>query len=106
MRAGDERGLRGAPGGLLLDSVDALSVLEPFGMANPQPLFCLRDMRVVCVSPIGNDRHTRLILASGPMRFDAVHFGACAGKHRTSKAARSISCSARTSICSAAGACS
>lgn len=63
-----------------LDSVDALSVLEPFGMANPQPLFCLRDMRVVCVSPIGNDRHTRLILASGPMRFDAVHFGACAGK--------------------------
>lgn len=62
-----------------LDAVDALSILEPFGMANPQPLFCLRDMRVVCISPIGNDRHTRLILASGPMRFDAVHFGACAG---------------------------
>lgn len=62
-----------------LDSVESLSVLEPFGMANPQPLFCLRDLRVVCVSPIGNDRHTRLILAAGPLRFDAVHFGACAG---------------------------
>lgn len=62
-----------------LDSVESLSVLEPFGMANPQPVFCLRDLRVVCVSPIGNDRHTRLILAAGPMRFDAVHFGACAG---------------------------
>ncbi len=66
------------PNDFTLDSVEALSVLEPFGMANPQPLFCLRDLRVVCISSIGNDRHTRLILASGPMRFDAVHFGACA----------------------------
>jgi single-stranded-DNA-specific exonuclease len=61
-----------------LDSVTALSILEPFGMANPQPVFCLRGLRVVCVSSIGGDRHTRLILAAGPMRFDAVHFGAVA----------------------------
>jgi len=66
------------PADFTLDSVESLSILEPFGMANPQPLFCLRDLRVVCVSSIGGDRHTRLILASGPMRFDAVHFGACA----------------------------
>ncbi len=62
-----------------LDAVEALSVIEPFGMANPQPVFCLRGARVVCVSPIGNDRHTRLVLAAGSRRFDAVHFGACVG---------------------------
>ncbi len=68
-----------APEDFTLDSVESLSVLEPFGMSNPQPLFCLRNLRVVNLSSIGNDRHTRLILAAGPMRFDAVHFGACVG---------------------------
>ena len=64
------------PEDFTLDSVEALSVIEPFGMGNPQPLFCLRGVRVICATPIGNDRHTRLILGAGNMRFDAVQFGA------------------------------
>ena len=57
-----------------ISSILSLSELEPFGMANPQPVFCLRDLRVVCVIPIGNDKHMRLTLASRDARFDAVQF--------------------------------
>lgn len=55
-------------------SISSLSALEPFGMANPQPVFCLRDLRVACVVPIGNDRHMRLTLTARDQRFDAVQF--------------------------------
>ncbi len=55
-------------------SILSLSALEPFGMANPQPVFCLRDLRVACVIPIGSDKHMRLTLTSRDTRFDAVQF--------------------------------
>ncbi|UFS70530.1 single-stranded-DNA-specific exonuclease RecJ [Geomonas sp. RF6] len=51
-----------------------LARMKPFGMGNPEPLFLLREARVVDRRPIRGG-HLKLTLSSGGRRFDAVGFG-------------------------------
>ncbi len=60
---------------LTLNAVDELSKLEPYGMGNPQPKFCIRNMKIVSMIPIGNDKHARFMLESDGRTYDAVMFG-------------------------------
>lgn len=61
-----------------LELVDALSMLEPFGMGNPEPLFVARGMEVL-ERRILKEQHLKLTLRSGDLSFDAIGF-AMAGK--------------------------
>lgn len=63
------------PDQLSLESVASLAVLEPFGMGNPQPVFCMRDMLVEEITPISQDRHIKLQLSKGGRSFFAFLFG-------------------------------
>ena len=45
---------------LQLDFCRELSRLEPFGAGNPQPLFLIRNLRVLSVDGVSADRHTRI----------------------------------------------
>ena len=50
------------PGDLTIPAVESLEVLEPFGMGNPQPMFCMRGLTIEEITPISQDRHTKLCL--------------------------------------------
>ena len=52
-----------------------LSVLEPFGVANPTPLFLVKDLSVNKVISMGSGKHSKLLLNAGDKSFQAVYFG-------------------------------
>lgn len=64
---------------LTIPNIEALSVLEPYGMRNPEPVFCMKDMEVEDITPISSDRHVRLTLVKDGARFSAMWFGTGAG---------------------------
>lgn len=63
------------PGDLTLGEVRSLSVLEPFGMGNPMPLFALRNARIEEVTPISHDRHVKLLFSKNGSPFAGFVFG-------------------------------
>nr|WP_297177420.1 single-stranded-DNA-specific exonuclease RecJ [uncultured Agathobaculum sp.] len=67
------------PAWLTLEQVEGLSVLEPYGMRNPEPVFCMKDMTVEEITPISSDRHVRMTLIKDGVRFSAIWFGTGAG---------------------------
>ncbi|MGN1451026.1 MAG: single-stranded-DNA-specific exonuclease RecJ [Eubacteriales bacterium] len=64
------------PGDISFASVAELERFAPFGQGNSQPVFCLRDMRIVQCAPMGDGRHSRLTLERDGARLGAVWFGA------------------------------
>ena len=54
---------------------EEISLLEPFGIANPVPNLVLRDARVVRMVPMGGGKHTRMVLAKDGVEMTAVRFG-------------------------------
>lgn len=60
---------------LSLDLVNNLSVLEPYGEANPQAVFGIFNMKLISVTSIGEGRHIRLELEKKGRRIKAVKFG-------------------------------
>ncbi|MGM9624833.1 MAG: single-stranded-DNA-specific exonuclease RecJ, partial [Eubacteriales bacterium] len=47
---------------ITLQTAQNLYQLEPYGVGNPQPLFCLRDAIIGSVTPLSGGRHTKLML--------------------------------------------
>ena len=54
--------------------------LEPYGVANPVPLFVLRDAQITRIIPIGAGKHTKLVLSMDGISVNAVYFGMQAAK--------------------------
>lgn len=52
-----------------------LAVLEPYGLSNPVPLFCLIDFTITDIISIGEGRHTKLTLKKDDSYFTALYFG-------------------------------
>ncbi len=52
-----------------------LCIMEPFGVANPAPVFLVRGLRVSKMISMGAGKHTKLLLGSGDLNFQAVCFG-------------------------------
>ncbi|MEA4823452.1 MAG: single-stranded-DNA-specific exonuclease RecJ [Clostridiaceae bacterium] len=63
------------PNELSLDAVQGLSLLEPTGMGNPEPVFFLRQLVIRAIAPIGNNRHTRMRLERAGCTLSCVYFG-------------------------------
>ena len=57
----------------LLDQHEAL---QPFGMANPQPLFCARGVTLAGEPRVMKEKHLSLLLRQGGDEYRAVWFGA------------------------------
>lgn len=56
-------------------AIKGLSLLEPFGQQNAEPVFCIRGMTVEDITPISSDRHVRVTLTKDGKRFSAMLFG-------------------------------
>lgn len=61
-----------------ISTVQDISRLEPFGVANPTPLFVVKNLVLDKIIPMGGGRHSKLLLSSGQHSFQAVCFGMAA----------------------------
>lgn len=57
-----------------LDKLSELEILEPYGEANPMPIFVYKNIRVEGIRLLSNDRHLKLMLKDGSAIFDAIAF--------------------------------
>lgn len=48
---------------LTLRTAEEIFALEPYGCANPQPLFCLRGARIESVTELSLGKHTKLLIS-------------------------------------------
>ena len=60
---------------LTLSLAQEIDKLEPFGTSNPVPNFVLRDATLLRVIPMGNGKHTKLIIEKDGISMVAVWFG-------------------------------
>lgn len=63
------------PGELNVQTVSALSMLEPCGEGNPQPLFAMLSVRLLDVSALSGGVHTKLKLTYGNKGVYGLMFG-------------------------------
>ena len=63
------------PEALTIDLCFALEVLEPFGAGNPRPLFAILGVTLLRATPMGNNKHLRLLFSKGQNSFQCVLFG-------------------------------
>lgn len=61
---------------LILSLLEWQDVLEPFGCANPQPLFFLRGLKPTCEPRWLKEKHLRLDFAFNRQRLQAIFFNA------------------------------
>ena len=67
-------------GELSMELCEEIDTLEPFGVANPVPVFMMKDVTVQKIIPMGNGKHTKLVLYADGYMMQAVWFGMAASK--------------------------
>lgn len=67
------------PDHITFEAIRDLGMLEPYGMGNPEPVFCIREMRVEEITPISSDRHLKMTLSKDGLSFTALLFGTGSG---------------------------
>ncbi len=60
---------------LTLGEIEALKLMSPWGVGNPPPTLCMRDVVAEALIPIGGDRHLKLVGVKNGLKFDCVFFG-------------------------------
>lgn len=63
------------PSGMSVDMVQAIKVLEPFGVGNPTPVFGLFGVKLEKITPIGSGKHLKLLFSKDGGAFVALLFG-------------------------------
>ena len=59
---------------LSLEAVSELRYLEPFGIGNPVPLFCIENLQIDDIRTVGDNKHLKLCLNSEGHKVDAIGF--------------------------------
>lgn len=63
------------PALLTLEAAESLTLLEPTGMGNPEPLFYMQGLSIREIAAIGNGKHTRMRLERDGVSLKCVYFG-------------------------------
>lgn len=64
-----------APEEFTVKLANEISRLEPFGLANPVPVFATKGFRILSVIPIGDGKHTKIMLEKNSQTVVALLFG-------------------------------
>ncbi|MPN15863.1 hypothetical protein SDC9_163199 [bioreactor metagenome] len=59
---------------LAMQTVKEIERLGPFGAKNPTPLFMIKDAYIQRITPIGNDKHLKMMIAKGSKTVPAIAF--------------------------------
>ncbi|MCI8589797.1 MAG: single-stranded-DNA-specific exonuclease RecJ [Clostridiales bacterium] len=62
------------PEEITVPTAEELSMLEPYGTGNPEPLFVLEDAVIAEIKAIGAGKHTKLIVEKAGIRCEGVFF--------------------------------
>lgn len=65
------------PSALSVNLIDQMSALEPFGCANPSPIFGLFEMKLENIKPVGGGKHLRLSFSRNNNIVTAMLFYVC-----------------------------
>ena len=57
-----------------LDVAKEISCLEPYGISNPTPMFCMRNVTLIDILPIGMNRHLKLTFFKDNKSLPAILF--------------------------------
>lgn len=68
------------PAGMSLEMAEAIKLLEPFGNANPAPVFGVFNVTLSRITPIGNGKHLKLLFTKEKNAFQALLFGVSADR--------------------------
>ncbi len=60
---------------ITVENAKQIQSLEPFGLQNPVPVFCIRNAKIKEIYSIGEGKHTKLILEQNGICVTAVYFG-------------------------------
>lgn len=66
------------PSALTVDLSESLKQLEPFGFENQAPIFGIFGVTLQRITPIGNNKHLKLLFSKGENAFQALLFGVSA----------------------------
>ena len=64
---------------ITFDAIENLSILQPYGMGNREPIFAVHEFTVEEITPISSDKHLKMSLIKNGMRFTAMLFGTGSG---------------------------
>ncbi len=65
-------------GDLTVENAEKISLLEPFGMGNSQPIFSIMNVSLLSQRTIGDGRHVRLSLSKNGKTIEAIGFNMAA----------------------------
>ncbi len=60
---------------ITIEHAKEITSLEPFGLQNPLPLFCIKDVKIAELYPIGEGRHLKMIIEKNGYTATALYFG-------------------------------
>ena len=66
------------PTAISIDLAFALQTLAPYGNGNKEPIFAVCGVTLQRITPIGNNKHLRLLFSKGENAFQALLFGVSA----------------------------
>ncbi len=64
---------------ITLENIEALSLLEPYGLRNEEPVFCMKNLTAGDITPISSDKHVRMTLEGNGAKWSAIWFGTGVG---------------------------
>ncbi len=76
------------PDSVSLDMVSAMTLLEPFGAGNPQPVFGLFGVKIDDINSLSEGKHIKISISKGNSRLNALWFGMPEKKFPYSKGCR------------------
>ncbi|MBC7764871.1 MAG: single-stranded-DNA-specific exonuclease RecJ [Hyphomonadaceae bacterium] len=65
-----------------LKNAVALTSLEPYGMGNPSPVFCLMGCEILELRTLSGDKHLKMRIHKDGKKFDVIGFGSGANMHQ------------------------